>query len=67
MNREFMKLYDQELTLFYEHAAEFGEEYPGVGERLGDMTKDNADPMIGAMIEGAAFLATRVQLKLNPR
>ena len=65
MNREFMKLYDQELTLFYEHAAEFGEEYPGVGERLGDMTKDNADPMIGAMIEGAAFLATRVQLKLK--
>ena len=65
MNREFMKLYDQELTLFYEHAAEFGEEYPGVGERLGDMTKDNADPMIAAMVEGAAFLATRVQLKLK--
>ena len=65
MNREFMKLYDQELSLFYEHAAEFGEEYPGVGERLGDMTRDNADPMIAAMIEGAAFLATRVQLKLK--
>lgn len=65
MNREFMKLYDQELSLFYEHAAEFGEEYPGVGERLGDMTRDNADPMIAAMVEGAAFLATRVQLKLK--
>ena len=65
MNREFMKLYDEELKLFYEHAAEFGEEYPGVGERLGDLTRDNADPMVGAMVEGAAFLATRVQLKLK--
>ena len=65
MNREFMKLYDDELKLFYEHAAEFGEEYPGVGERLGELTKDNADPMVGAMVEGAAFLATRVQLKLK--
>lgn len=65
MNREFMELYNRELGLFYEQAAEFAEEYPGVAERLGDMTRDNADPMIGAMVEGAAFLATRVQMKLK--
>ena len=65
MNREFMELYNRELALFYEHAAEFAEEYPGVAERLGAMTQDNPDPMVGALLEGAAFLATRVQLKLK--
>lgn len=65
MNREFMELYNRELALFYEHAGEFSEEYPGVAERLGSMLQDNPDPMIGGLIEGAAFLATRVQLKLK--
>lgn len=65
MNREFMELYNRELSLFYEHAEEFAEEYPGVAERLGSMLKDNPDPMIGGLMEGAAFLATRVQLKLK--
>lgn len=65
MNREFMELYNRELSLFYEHAEEFSVEYPGVAERLGSMLKDNPDPMIGGLMEGAAFLATRVQLKLK--
>ena len=65
MNREFMELYNRELALFYEHAEEFAEEYPGVAERLGAMTQDSPDPMIGSLLEGAAFLATRVQLKLK--
>ena len=60
MNREFMELYNRELALFYEHAEEFAEEYPGVAERLGAMTQDNPDPMIGALLEGSAFLATRL-------
>ena len=47
------------------HAEEFAAEYPGVAERLGAMTQDNPDPMIGALLEGSAFLATRVQLKLK--
>ena len=65
MNREFMELYNRELALFYEHASEFADEYPGVAERLGSMTQDSPDPMIGALMEGSAFLATRVQLKLK--
>jgi len=65
MNREFMELYNRELSLFYERAEEFSQEYPGVAERLGSMLKDNPDPMIGGLMEGAAFLAARVQLKLK--
>lgn len=60
-----MELYNRELSLFYEHAAEFADEYPGVAERLGSMTQDSPDPMIAALLEGSAFLATRVQLKLK--
>ena len=65
MNREFLKFYNQELSILREQAAEFAEEYPGVAERLGGLLDDNIDPMIGGLLEGAAFLAARVQLKLK--
>ena len=65
MNREFLELYDRELKLLYEHGAEFAKEYPGVGERLGGLLEERADPMMIGVLEGAAFLAARVQLKLK--
>lgn len=65
MNREFLKFYNQELAILREQAAEFAQEYPGVAERLGGLLEDNVDPMIGGLLEGAAFLAARVQLKLK--
>jgi type VI secretion system protein ImpG len=65
MNREFLKLYNQELAILREQAAEFAGDYPGVAERLGGLLEDNLDPTIGGLLEGAAFLAARVQLKLK--
>ncbi|WP_034996113.1 type VI secretion system baseplate subunit TssF [Beijerinckia mobilis] len=65
MNREFLDLYNRELGLFYEHAAEFAEEYPDIAKRLGGLQRDRADPMIAGLLEGAAFLAARVQLKIK--
>jgi type VI secretion system protein ImpG len=65
MNREFLDHYNRELRLLYEHAAEFAEHYPGVAERLGGLVEDRIDPMIAGLLEGAAFLAARVQLKLK--
>lgn len=65
MNREFLEHYNRELGLFYEHAREFAEEFPGVAGRLGGQLSDRSDPMIGGLLEGAAFLAARVQLKLK--
>jgi type VI secretion system protein ImpG len=65
MNREFLDLYNRELGLFYEHAKEFAEEYPGIANRLGGLLRDRADPMVVGLLEGAAFLAARVQLKLK--
>lgn len=65
MNREFLEFYNRELSLLREQAEEFAQEYPGVAERLGGLMTDRLDPMIGGLLEGAAFLAARVQLKLK--
>jgi type VI secretion system protein ImpG len=65
MNREFLDFYNRELSLLYEHAGDFAEEYPGIAERLGGLIRDRSDPMITGLLEGAAFLAARVQLKLK--
>src|SRR4051812_6591974 len=65
MDREFLDLYNRELLLLYEQAGEFAQEYPGIAERLGGLVAEHMDPMIGGLLEGAAFLAARVQLKLK--
>src|SRR6201999_4888 len=65
MNREFLWFYNQELAILREQAAEFAEDYPGIAERLGGLVGATADPMITGLLEGAAFLAARVQLKLK--
>ncbi len=65
MDREFLDLYNRELLLLHEQAAEFAEEYPGIAERLGGLVRERMDPMVMGLLEGAAFLAARVQLKLK--
>lgn len=65
MHREFVDLYNRELALFYEHAEQFAQEYPGIADRLGGMTRDRSDPMFSALVQGTAFLAARVQLKIK--
>jgi type VI secretion system protein ImpG len=65
MNREFLDLYNRELQLLHEQAREFAEEYPGIAERLGGLLSDRMDPMVAGLLEGTAFLAARVQLKLK--
>ena len=65
MDREFLDLYDVELKFLREQAKEFAEEYPGIADRLGGLVEDRMDPMVQGLLEGAAFLAARVQLKLR--
>src|SRR5687768_15921601 len=65
MNREFLDLYNRELQLLYEQAREFADEYPGIADRLGGLITDRMDPMVAGLLEGSAFLAARVQLKLK--
>jgi type VI secretion system protein ImpG len=65
MSRAFLEAYNRELGLLYERSREFAEEYPGIAERLGGLTQGNLDPAVGGLLEGAAFLAARVQLQLG--
>ncbi|WP_274627903.1 type VI secretion system baseplate subunit TssF [Arvimicrobium flavum] len=65
MNREFLESFEQELKFFYEHAKEYGEEFPGVADRLGGLTENTMDPGLQAVFQGSAFMAARVQLKLR--
>lgn len=65
MDRGFLEAYNRELALLYESAKEFAEDYPGIAERLGGLTQDNLDPAVAGLLEGAAFMAARVQLKLD--
>ena len=44
---------------------DFAEQYPGIAERLGGLVRERSDPMISGLLEGSAFLAARVQLKLK--
>lgn len=65
MNRAFLEAYNRELALLYERSKEFAEDYPGIAERLGGLTRNNLDPAVAGLLEGAAFMAARVQLKID--
>lgn len=65
MRKAFRDAYERELSVLYERAAEFAAEYPGVAGRLGGLLRENTDPAVAGMLEGAAFMAARVQLKLD--
>ncbi len=65
MKKAFRDAYERELALLYERSAEFAAEYPGLADRLGGLLKENLDPAIAGLLEGTAFLAARVQLKMD--
>ena len=65
MNSEFLEHYERELRFLYEQSRDFAAEYPGIAERLGGLTEEKMDPGVAGLLEGTAFLAARVQLKLK--
>lgn len=65
MKKAFRDAYERELDILYERSAEFAQEFPGLADRLGGVLRENIDPAIAGLLEGAAFLAARVQLKLD--
>ena len=65
MARELLEYYQRELALLYEQAEDFSAEFGGVADRLGGLTKEKMDPGLKGLLEGSAYLAARVQLKLK--
>ena len=65
MDPRLVEFYDQELKHLRETAREFGAAYPTLAARLGVNAPGEADPYVERLLEGVAFLAARVQLKLS--
>jgi type VI secretion system protein ImpG len=65
MDPRLLRHYNRELQHLREMGAEFAEEYPKIAGRLGMDGIECADPYVERLLEGFAFLAARIQLKLD--
>ncbi|MGA2500347.1 MAG: type VI secretion system baseplate subunit TssF, partial [Tepidisphaeraceae bacterium] len=65
MDRRLLNYYNRELQHIREMGAEFAREFPKIAGRLTLDEFSCADPYVERLIEGFAFLAARVQLKLD--
>lgn len=65
MDPLFLRYYHRELQFIREMGAEFAKEFPKIAGRLGLEEFECADPYVERLLEGFAFLAARVQLKLD--
>ena len=65
MKKAFRDSYNRELAMLKERSTEFAADYPGLADRLGGLIEENLDPAIAGLLEGTAFLAARVQTKMD--
>lgn len=65
MDPRLLKLYNRELQHVREVGAEFAAEYPKIAARLGLDNFECSDPYVERLFEGFAFMAARVQLKVD--
>ena len=65
MDPRLLRYYNRELQHVREMGAEFAREYPKIAGRLGMEGFECADPYVERLLEGFAFLAARIQLKLD--
>jgi len=65
MDPRLLRLYSDELTHLREVGGEFAREFPKIASRLGMEGMEVTDPYVERLLEGFAFLAARVQLKLD--
>ncbi|HKE95776.1 MAG TPA: type VI secretion system baseplate subunit TssF [Povalibacter sp.] len=65
MDPKILRYYNRELQHVREMGAEFAREYPKIAGRLGLEGFECADPYVERLLEGFAYLAARVQLKVD--
>ena len=65
MDPRLLRYYNRELQHVREMGAEFAREFPKIAGRLGMDGVEVADPYVERLLEGFAFLAARVQLKID--
>ncbi|HET7794440.1 MAG TPA: type VI secretion system baseplate subunit TssF [Rhizobacter sp.] len=65
MDPNLLRHYNDELTHLREVGAEFAAEFPKIAARLSLDGLEVTDPYVERLLEGFAFLAARVQLKIE--
>jgi type VI secretion system protein ImpG len=65
MDPRLLQYYNLELQHLREMGAEFAQQFPKIAARLGMSGLEVTDPYVERLLEGAGFLAARVQLKLD--
>ncbi len=65
MDARLLRYYNQELRYLREVGNEFAQAFPKIASRLGMEGLEVTDPYVERLLEGCAFLAARVQLKLD--
>ncbi len=65
MDPRLLRYYNRELQHVREMGTEFAREFPKIAGRLGMDSADVADPYVERLLEGFAFLAARVQLRID--
>ena len=65
MDRRFLRYYENELQHLRDLGGEFAKSHSGIAAKLGLDAITCSDPYVERLLEGFAFLAARVQLKLD--
>ena len=65
MDPRLLDYYNRELRHLREIGGEFAREFPNIASRLALDSFECADPYVERLLEGFAFLAARVQLKID--
>src|SRR5258706_10779857 len=65
MHPRLLELYNEELGYVREMGTEFARQFPKIAGRLALDSTEVADPYVERLFEGFAFLAARVQLKIE--
>nr|VFJ62740.1 MAG: type VI secretion system protein ImpG [Candidatus Kentron sp. DK] len=65
MDPRLLEYYNVELKFLREMGGEFAEAFPKIAGRLGLDAFECADPYVERLLEGCAFLASRVQLRID--
>jgi len=65
MRDDLLHYYERELTFLRQTGAEFARKYPKVASRLLLEPNKSDDPHVERLLEGFAFLAARVHLKID--
>jgi type VI secretion system protein ImpG len=65
MDPRLLQYYGRELNYVREMGAEFARQFPKIAGRLGLETFECSDPYVERLLEGFAFMAARIHLKID--